>query len=152
MGNVVANIGKGRVAHYSTLPAANDALILGLLTTTGIEADGTLVDYDTIAAMLAASNTEADFTNYARKTITAVTVTVDDTNDRVDVDIADQTWTAAGGAVDNDLDTAFLAYDPDTTGGSDADLIPLTYHDFVATTDGNDLVAVVATAGFYRAS
>lgn len=152
MGNVVSNLGKGRTAYYSTLPAANDALILLLLKASGLEADGTLVDYDDVAALLAAANDEADFTNYGRKTITSVTVTVDDTNDRVDVDIADQTWTAAGGAANNSLGKAVIAYDPDTTGGTDSALIPLTYHDFVATTDGNDLVAVVATAGFYRAS
>lgn len=151
MGNVVANIAKGRVAYYATLPAASDALILGLLTTTGLDADATLVDFDDVAAMIAA-NTEATFTNYARKTITSVTVTVDDTNDRVDVDIADQTWSAAGGGVNNNLGKAFIAYDSDTGAGGDANLIPLTYHDFVATTDGNDLVAVVASSGFYRAS
>lgn len=152
MGNVVSNLGKGRTAYYSTLPAANDALILLLLKAAGLEADGTLVDYDTVSALLAAANDEADFTNYARKTITSVTVTVDDTNDRVDVDFADQTFSSAGGASNNSLGKAVVAYDPDTTGGTDADLIPLTYHDFVATTDGNDLVAVVATDGFYRAA
>jgi hypothetical protein len=152
VGNVVSNQGKGRVAHYSTLPAANDALILLLLKASGLEADGALVDHDTVAAMLAAANDEADFTNYGRKTITSVTVTVDDTNDRVDVDIADQTWTTAGGATNNTLGKAVLAYDDDTTGGNDTNLIPLTYHDFSAVTDGNDLVAVVASSGFYRAS
>lgn len=152
MGDVVANIAKGRVVHYSTLPAANDALILLLLKAGGLEADGTLVDYDTVAALLAAANDEADFTNYGRKTITSVTVTVDDVNDRVDVDFADQTYSSAGGGTNNTLGKAVVAYDPDTTGGSDSDLIPLTYHDFSATTDGNDLVAVVDSAGFYRAS
>lgn len=152
MGNVVANIAKGRVAYYSTLPATNDALILGLLKSSGLVGDTTIVDYDDIAALLAGASDEADFTNYGRKTITSVTVTVDDVNDRVDVDFADQTFSSAGGAANNTLGKAFVAYDPDTTGGTDSALIPLTYHDFSATTDGNDLVAVVDSAGFYRAS
>jgi hypothetical protein len=153
VGNVVANIAKGRAAYYSTLPAANDALILILLKSTGLQSDDALMDYDTVFDMLAASNDEADFTNYLpRKAITAVTVTVDDINNRVDVDFADQTWTAAGGATNNTLGKAVVAYDPDTTAGTDTTLIPLTYHDFSATTDGNDLVAVVAAAGFYRAA
>ncbi len=152
MGDVVANIAKGRVVHYSTLPATNDALIFLLLKASGLEADTALVDHDTVSAMLAAANDEADFTNYARKTITSVTVTVDDTNDRVDVDFADQTFSSAGGASNNSLGKASVSYDPDTTGGIDADLIPLTYHDFVATTDGNDLVVVVDPVGYFRAS
>jgi hypothetical protein len=74
-------------------------------------------------------------------------VTVDDTNDRTDVDIADQVWTAATGNAISDL---LVAYDPDTTGGTDADLIPLTWHDFSITPDGSDVTATVSN--FYRAS
>jgi hypothetical protein len=51
------------------------------------EADATLKDRDDVAAILANGSTEADFTNYARKTGLTGTITVDDTNDRVDVDI-----------------------------------------------------------------
>jgi hypothetical protein len=61
------------------------------------EADATLKDRDDVAAILANGSTEADFTNYARKTGLTGTITVDDTNDRVDVDIPDQTWAVAGG-------------------------------------------------------
>ena len=152
MANQVFNIAKGRAAYYSTLPAANDALIVLLLTTTGIEADDTLNNYDELQALLAAANTEADFTNYARKSITSVTVTVDDTNNWVDADFADQTWTAAGGGTNNTLAKLLICYDPDTTAGDDSTVIPLTHHDFSVTTDGSDLVAQLAAAGFYRAS
>lgn len=152
MADFVFNIAKGRAAYYSTLPAANDALIVLLLKSSGIEADGTLKDYDDVAALLAAANDEADFTNYARKTITSVTVTVDDTNDRQDVDVADQTWSTAGGATNNTLAKLVVAYDPDTTGGTDSTLIPLWAYDFAATTDGSDLTAAVNASGLYRAS
>lgn len=152
MANGVFNVALGKAGYLSTLPAANDALVYVLLKSSGLEADDTLRDHDTLAAVLASTNDEADFTNYVRKTVTSATPGVDDTNNRLDVDIADQTWTSAGGAANNTLGKLIVGYDPDTTGGSDSDIIPLTYHDFTATTDGNDLNAQMAAAGYYRAA
>ncbi len=141
----VFNISKGKVAYYATLPATNDALIFIPIEASGVESDATLVDYDDVATLLAAANNEQ--TTMGRKTVTSVTVTVDDTNNRVDVDTADLTWTAASGNAISDL---LVAYDPDTTGGTDSTLIPLTWHDFAATPDGSDLTATIAN--LYRAS
>lgn len=42
MADLVFNIAKGRAAARADLPLSNDALILVLLKTAGIEADGTL--------------------------------------------------------------------------------------------------------------
>lgn len=145
MADFVFNIAKGRVAHYGTLPAANDALIVIPIEASGVESDATLIDYDTVAAILAAANNEQS--TMGRKTITSVTVTVDDANNRTDVDIADQVWTAATGNAISDL---LIAYDPDTTGGDDTALIPLTWHDFSITPDGSDVTATIAN--FFRAS
>lgn len=150
MSDGVFNVGKGRTAYYSSLPGTNDALVVVLLKTA--QADATLRDHDTLGAILAAANTEADFTNYARKTVTSVTVDLDDTAESVDADFADQTWTSAGGASNNTLAKLLVCYDPDTTGGTDTAIIPLTFHDFVATTDGTDLVAQVHADGFYGAT
>lgn len=151
MADGVFNIAKGRAAYYgSQVGVGNAALILVLLRVA--EADDTLNNHDTLAAVLAGSNTEADFTNYARKTISAATVTVDDTANDVKVDFADQTWVDAGGAANNTLVKALVCYDPDTTSGTDANIIPLTHHDFSVTTDGNDLVAQVHADGFFGAS
>lgn len=152
MADLVFNAVKGKVSYYAGLPAANDALIIVLLKSTGIEADGVLKDYDDLAALLAAANDECDATNYVRKTLTAATITVDDTNDRVDIDIADLTWTALGGASNNTIAKLLVCYDPDTTGGTDSTVIPLTAHDFSVTTDGSDVTAQIAAAGFFRAS
>lgn len=152
MADFVFTIAAGKAAYYATLPAANDALIVVLLKSTGLEADGTLRDYDDLAALLAAANDEADFTNYVRKTGASVTVTLDDTNNRADADLADITWTAAGGASNNTLGKLLVCYDPDTTGGTDSSIIPLTAHDFTATTDGSDITATIAAAGFFRAT
>lgn len=147
MADFVFNIAKGKVAYYAGLPGANDALVVVPIETTGLEADATLKDYDNLSLLLAGTSNEQ--TTMGRKTVTAATVTPDDTNDRIDADFADQTWTAATG---NAISKLVICYDPDTTVGTDTDLIPLTAHDFVVTPNGGDIVAQLATAGFYRAS
>jgi hypothetical protein len=118
------------------------------------ESDGTLQDLDTLAAVLAnASTAEVTNTNYARKVLTDADLSAlspDDANDRMDLDIPDQTWSAvAAGDAWTDL---LVCYDADTTGGADSDIIPLTQHDFAVTPDGNDITAEIAAAGFFRAS
>jgi hypothetical protein len=84
-----------------------------------------------------------------RKTAASVTVTVDDTNNRVDIDMADLTWTAATG---NAISRLLVAYDPDTTSPVDANMIPLCVLDCVATPAGGDITYTVNAAGFLRAS
>lgn len=147
MADLVFNIALGKVKYYAELPAASDALVVVPLETTGLEADGTLRDYDDLSALLAGTSNEQ--TTAGRKSITSVTVTVDDTNNRVDIDFADQTWTGLTG---NAISALLVCYDGDTGAGTDANITPLTKHDWVVTPDGSDVTAVVATAGFYRAS
>lgn len=145
MGNIVFNIALGKVASLAALPGTNDALIVVPIETTGIVSDATMRDYDTLADLLAGASNEQ--TTMGRKTVTSASVTVNDTNDRVEVDIADQTWTAATG---NAISALVICYDPDTTTGTDADLIPLTKHDLSLTPDGNNFTLTVAD--FFRAS
>jgi len=145
MSNLVFNTALGRVASLAALPAANDALIAVPLEATGLVTDATMRDYDDLAAILAGASNEQ--TTMGRKTLASVTVTVDDTNDRVAVDCADITWTAATG---NAIAAVVICYDPDTTTGTDADLIPLTKHDVALTPDGNSFT--LSVADFYRAS
>jgi hypothetical protein len=45
-----------------------------------------------------------------------------------------------------------MCYDNDTTAGTDANIVPMTKHDFTVTPDGTDITGVIATAGFGRAS
>lgn len=125
----------------------NDLIIVLLKVA---QADNTLRDHNTLADVLGAANTEADFTNYVRKTILNAnwTVTIDDTANTAAADFADQTWTAAGGASNNNLVKLLVCID----GANDAARRPVTLHDFVATTDGNDLTAQVAAAGFYAST
>ncbi len=157
MANLVFNIALGRVAElYNRVDIndpANSALIIAVLATAGIEADATLKDVDTLAAVVAGTTNEVTNSGYARKTLTDVDIVAfapDDTNDRVDLDIPDQTWTAvAAGDGWNDV---VISYDSDTTSGTDANIVPMTLHDFVVTPDGSDITAVIAATGFYRAS
>lgn len=146
MANGVFNIAKGAFVE-KIRDNPNNVLVLLLKQA---EADSTLVDRTSLADLLDAGtgNLEADATNYVRKTGITATITVDNTNDRVDVDIPDQTWTALGGAVNNTIVKLIIAYEE---GPSDAQRIPLTHHDFNVTTDGSDVTAVIAASGFARA-
>lgn len=146
MADGVSNTGKGTCAEKFNDAAANGRVILLQAN----EAESTLIDRDTESALLAeAGNTEATFTNYAPKTGISGTVTIDDTNDRTDVDIPDQTWTSAGNGTNNTLTKLIVLYADGTTTTS---YIPMTHHDFTPTTDGSDLTAEFNAAGFYRAS
>lgn len=145
MADFVFNISKGAVAEMVRDSAAN--LLILLLKTA--EADATMKDYDTVADLVAGTPDEADFTDYARKTGITGTITVDDTNDRVDIDAPDQTWTGAGGASNNTLTDLVFAYQ---NAAADATRIPCTNHDFAVTTDDSDLTAQLNASGFYRAS
>lgn len=157
MADFVYNRSLGRVAEFCERVNANDpansALIIMVLATAGIETDAVLKDKDDFAAVVAGTTNEVTNTGYARKTLDqagGIVVTYDDTNDRVDIDVPDQTWTGvAAGDGWNDI---VFGYDSDTTLGTDANIIPCTQHDFVVTPDGSDITAQIAAAGFFRAS
>ena len=155
MADLVFNISKGRVAELynrvDTNDAANSALVIVPVDVAAVT-DATLRDFDPLAAILAGGVTERTTGGWNRKTLTdadLVAFAADDTNDRVDLDIPDQTWTAVSAGAVTDL---VICYDNDTTAGTDANLIPLTLHDFPITPDGSDVVAVINAAGFFRAS
>lgn len=145
MADFIFNQALGRVAEK-----AADGATLKLLVLKAADTDAVLKDLDTVAAVLAnASTTEADFTNYARKTLASVTVTVDDAGDAVEVDCADVVFTAAGGVTNNATTDVVIYEDVD---GTDANAIPLVQLDAVFTTDGNDVTLQIHADGFYGAS
>jgi hypothetical protein len=151
----VFNQALGRTVELATRvnnnDPANSALIVVVINAGGVS-DATLKDLDTLTAVLGTAADEVTNTNYARKTLAdgSITVTVDDTNDRTDVDFADQTWTSvAAGTAWTDF---LICYDSDTTAGTDANIVPLTQHDFAVTPDGSSITAVLNAAGFFRAS
>jgi hypothetical protein len=159
MANFVFNIALGRVAEYynrvKTNDPANSALVVVLLAATGIETDAVLKDKDDVAALVAGTTNESTNTGYARKILTdadLVALTPDDSGDKMDVDIPDQTWTAVANDGTGAISDLVIGYDPDTTSGTDSSIIPLTLHDFAVTPDGSDITAQIAATGFYRAS
>lgn len=147
MGAIVFNVAKGRLARYADLTAAGDELVAVLLSTA--EADATLQDYDTLAALLAGSNTEATFTGYSQQTLANVAVTVDDSGNTVKVDCDDPQWSPTSAQA---LAKIVFCYDPDGSNTA-ASMIPLFADDFSATTPTSGTVTYnVATGGFYSAS
>ena len=156
MADQVYNIALGRVTELynrvDTNDPANSVLTIVVINTTAT--DATLKDMDDLAALLADANTaEVTNTGYARKELTDADIVAfapDDVNDRVDLDIPDQTWTAVS-AGDNWTDF-LVCYDPDSTVGTDANIVPMTQHDMVATPDGSDITVQINASGFFRAS
>lgn len=153
MANITFNIAKGRVAELYDRVKSNDpagsALILIPIETSGLESDATLIDADTVAAVL--SGTTNEQTTMGRKTLTdselAAIPAPDDANDRNERSLPEVTWTAASG---NAISKILVAYDANTGAGDDTDLVPLTMFDAAATPDGNDLKLNAGV--FFRAS
>lgn len=157
MANQLFNRGLGRGTEWAERVNGNDptnaVIVFMVLATSGIESDATLKDKDSFADVVSGTTNEVTNSGYARKVLdqsSGIVITYDDTNDRVDVDCPDQTWTTvAAGDGWNDL---VSGYDSDSTGGTDSAILPWTMHDFVLTPDGSDITAQIATAGFFRAS
>jgi hypothetical protein len=153
MADLVFNIAKGRVAELYNRVDLNDPVNSALIIVPvdrGATTDATMRDFATLAAVLAGGVTERTTGGWNRKTLddTALAaLAVDNTNDRMPLDIGDQTWTAVSAGAVTDL---LICYDSDTTAGTDANIVPLTCHTFAITPDGSDVVATVAD--FYRAS
>lgn len=152
-GNVVCRSGYGAVRYYTSLPATNDALVIVLLKLAGLQDDDVIRDHATLAPLLAASNDECDATGYVRKTVTSgTTITPDDTNNLVDCDLPDQTWTALGTFGTPQSIGAFLVcYDPDTTTGDDSQLLVLTKHYYTKILDGSNMLLPLPN-GFFRSA
>jgi hypothetical protein len=168
MADFVFNIARGKIAYYyyavenslvvtaAGTPAltstANSCFQVVAIDAAG-ETDPALRDYDTLVALLAGTPNEVTNTGYARKVLTdsdlAAVPAPDDTNERYDLDIPDQTWTGVlAGTAWTDLLVCFC---PDSTAPTTG-VIPLTCHDFPITPDGSDVTVSIAAAGFYRSS
>ena len=153
MANIVFNIAKGRVVEYYNRVEASDptnaALILVPLETTGLETDAVLIDKDNLSTLLSGATNEQ--TTMGRKTLSdaelAALPVPDDTNNYYEISLPSVTWTAATG---NPISKIVVCYDPDTTGGADTAIIPMTMFDFVVTPTGADIV--LSSGAFFRAS
>ena len=154
MADFVFNIAKGRAAELYNRVDSNDPSTaeLYVIVFNTSATDATLRDLDTVALIEADANT-AEVTNsgYSRRVLTdtdLVAFAPDDTNDRVDLDIPDQTWTSV--AAGTSWTDVCIAYG--LNAGADSAKVPMTFHDFVVTPGGSDIVMQVAAAGFFRAA
>lgn len=145
MADIVFNIALGKLAYYASLPAANDALVMVPLETSGLETDAVLRDKHDFASVVAGTTNEQ--TTVGRKTLASVTVTFDDTNDRVAIDAADVVWTSPTG---NPISAMVIGYVPDTTSPSDSAIIPLTKHGVTWSPDGTTFT--LSINDFFRAN
>lgn len=154
-GSVVCRQGYGAGRYYAGLPNTSDAIVLVILQG-GHQDDDILRDYDYLSQVLAnTANKECTAANYVRKQITSgATITPDNANNRVDVGLPTQTWTALGsmtGANSQQQIAAILVcYQANTSTGTDATLQVLTKHYYPFVADGSD--RQVTITNFYRAA
>lgn len=139
MGNIVPNIAKGRFAElYNRVdtgdPAAARLYVIPIAA--GAVTDAQLLDADTFADMVTLGVTERTANGWNRKTLTGTDLALlapDDTNDRMPVDIADQSWTPTVGTdTVSDLVVAYASVASPTN----AQLTPLVVVDWVVTPTG----------------
>ena len=155
MASIVLNIAKGRAVELALRvknnDPANSALVV-IPVDAGGTTDATIRDFDTVAQVLAGGVTERTTGGWNRKTVTDAAlgaIAPDDGEETYSVSIPDQTWTAVTAGAVTDL---VVAYDNDTTGGTDANLVPIVLLDFPVTPDGSDIVARFSTAALFTAS
>jgi len=153
----VYNVGLGRVAELYRRVDLNDPTDAGLriivLASANLETDAVLKDKTDLADLVAGATTEVTNTNYTPKVLTDVDLVVwapDHANDRVDLDIPDQTWSDV--AAGDNWSRFVTSFDPVSSAHVAANTEPMTQHDFVVIPDGSDITAQVNAAGFYRAS
>lgn len=156
MANFVFNIAKGRAVEFYVRVDTNDPaaseLVIGLLASAGLEAQGTLEDLDTWSAVVAGTTNEATNTGYAKKVLSdadLVAFAPDDGANRADLDVADQTWTGLANDGTGAIGALITGYDPVGT-QTMTDIVPMTHHDFAITPDGSDVTAQINV--FFRAS
>ena len=138
----VFNIMKGRFAEKVADSASNVLLLL----LSAKEADDALKDHVNLSVLLgAAGNTEVVDASYARKTGITGTLTVDNANNRAEVDVPDQTFTALDGP---DPVAGVFAYEESA---ADTGRVPGTMQEFAVTTTGTNVTMEINAAGIFRA-
>lgn len=154
MPDFVFNTTKGRgVELYNRVVSddpANSALIIVPLSASGTEAQGQ--DLDTLQAVLADANFEEQTAGgWSRKVLTQADLAApapDDVNNRYAVALPVVTW--PGPTAPNNVTGFLVCYDPDTTAGTDANILPITHHQRAVTADGNEVQ--INAGDFLRAS
>lgn len=152
MANHAFNIVKGRAIELVNRvkvgdPAAARLYVIPLSTTV---AQATAQDVDDFAALITAGAVEATTNGWARITIAAADITAltpDDVNDRYDADFIDL---AFGSPTAGTNTTSLVVCYASVATPTNAQLMPISNHDFAVTADGSAVTGTVNV--FYRAS
>lgn len=149
MANFSFNVAKGREVEFHARVDGNDptnaVLVIVVLAASGLELDAVLRDYDTLAAILAASNNEVTNSGYSRKVLTdsdLTAYTVDDDDDSITLPLADQTFSTI--LAGDSWRKALICYDSDSTSGTDSSIIPVKAFDVIDPVSG---AAVIPAGG-----
>lgn len=145
--SLVNTFAKGRFVEKCMLLQGTDNIQVVLLQSTGLPADTTLVNYPNLAAMLAVAS-EANFSNYSRIGLTSsaisITYNTGSSPTKVTVSFTNQTWAAAGGAVNNTIAKVALAYQQ-TSSTADVNCLVLATLDYSGSTTGGAVNVTLGT-------
>jgi hypothetical protein len=118
-----------------------DNITVVLLQSSGLPGATTIVNYQYLSDLLGAA-TEATFTNYTRLQLTSSAITIAyntaSSPTTVTVSFANQTWSSAGGAVNNAIGAVALAYQP-TSSTADTGCLVLATLAYSGSTTGGAL-------------
>jgi hypothetical protein len=155
------NIAKGREVEFYqrvlTSDPTNAVFVAVALQEAGISEDADLQDLDTLAAVLAHGTTdEVGNTGYARIELDQSDLAAwapDDTRDRTILTLPLMTFSAISAG--DTWAKLLICYDPDSTGGTDSAVIPVTAHELLyqnahVVPNGDDII-VDLSAGFVQA-
>ena len=151
------NVSLGReVELYErvrTNDPANAVLVMAVLAAP-TELQQVMRTYDTLAALLAA-NPEVTNAGYSRVILDDTDLaayTVDDTLHQIELALPVQTFGSPNVAAGDIWDFIVIAYDPDSTGGTDADIVPIAGYELringVAVVPNGSPIAVDFSGGF----
>lgn len=154
---VFGTTGAGRVGEYVNRVLNNDPTNSALIAIP-MSQSGTAEQAEALTTM-AAVESDANFAeqtagSWGRKTIDetgeGLAWAWDATNNRNEADMNDIVWTAP--LAGNNTTGLLICYDSDTTGGTDANLIPLIHLDMAVTANGQQVTYQVNAEGFYNAT
>lgn len=151
MANHAFNIVKGRAIELVNRvkvgdPAASRLYAIPLSTSV---AQATAEDVDDFAALITAGAVEITTNGWARITIAAADITAiapDDTNNRNDADFIDLAFGSPTAGTTSGIVICYASVASPTN----AQLMPISHHDWVITGDGSAVTGTVAV--FYRAT
>lgn len=149
-GNVMANYGLASWGVWGTLPLSaggGDAMVLHLVQATTLPSDAQLRDYTDLGNAITGGGGVAvvlcSAAGYTRKDITTTggggsNITTNTGLDRKELDYPTQTW--SGVAAGQTIAKLFHGYDDDISSGTNANVLPISWHDLDFVLDGNDVI------------